>query len=128
MAAIAVLALVLDLAGQYTVYTFIMGVVWLILMIVACVLFYQKESDKYDTPHVYSAYGVPIYKFDSRAEQLKTSLNHKVLMDVAAGVLIIYAASVSLIFSNKSYAIYVLAVYMLITAFQNIFFSIKTYA
>ena len=42
--AISTVALVLDLAGLYLVYSFIMLAVWLILMVVACVIFYQKES------------------------------------------------------------------------------------
>lgn len=124
---LALMGFILQIASNFAIFTFIMISLYVILFIVATVIFYQKQADKYEQPHVYSAFGEPIYRFDSGSEQIKSSKNHKVLYDVASVVLVVYAAAVSLFFQEKQYSIYVLGYYCSMTFIQNILFSLKTY-
>jgi hypothetical protein len=50
-----------------------------------------------------------------------------VLFDIASAVLVVYAAVVSLMFTEKEWSIYVLGFYCCETFFQNILFALKTY-
>lgn len=83
--------------------------------------------NKYACPHVYSAFGEPIYKFDSASETLKPSMDHKYFFDFALVTLIIYAAIVSVIFESKDFAIYALSIYASLNFFLTVLFSIKSY-
>lgn len=49
------------------------------------------------------------------------------MFDIASAILIVYAAAVSLMFSQKQWTIYVLGFYCCETFFQNILFALKTY-
>lgn len=58
---------------------------------------------------------------------MKSSKGHKVIFDLASVTLVVYAATVSLIFDSKEYAIYALGLYCCATFFQNILFALKSY-
>jgi len=66
VAAIAVVALAFGVASNFVVFSFVMGAIYLVLYTLAAVMYFDRENNKYETPHVYSSYGRPIYKFESR--------------------------------------------------------------
>lgn len=68
IAGLSIGSVLLNYASNYAVFSFDMGCLYLILVIIGLSIFYQKESSKYDNPMVYSAYGDPIYRFDSSTE------------------------------------------------------------
>lgn len=61
--AVAVGGFVLDVIGDFEVFTVVMAVVCLGFFVVYLVLAFVKEQKKYVHPHVYSAYGLGIYRF-----------------------------------------------------------------
>lgn len=61
----AILGKVSGFASNFAIFSFVMGSLYVVMFVVASILFYERESNKYATPHVYSAYGVPVYKFES---------------------------------------------------------------
>ena len=64
--ALAVLGFAFNLASDFAVFSFVMGSLYIILFVIASAMYYDRETNKYETPLVYSAYGQPIYKFESR--------------------------------------------------------------
>ena len=76
---------------------------------------------------MYSAYNKPVYKFESRNDQLKSSISHRVVYDLSNIILVCYAFTVTLIFSDKQLAIYTLGYYLSVTFIQDGLFSLKTY-
>lgn len=125
---LSLVAFILDFFSSFAVFTCIMLCCYLGLMSVAGALFYQTEMNKYECPHVYSAYGLPIYKFDSRSQKIKASKNHKVLFDFASAILVIYGAITSMIFSHPQLAIYVLGYYYSSNFYKSTLFNLKTYS
>jgi len=113
-------------ASNFAVFSFVMGAIYLVLFAIGCILYLNFENDKYEAPLVYSSYGKPIYKFESRTEKLKSSISHKVIFDLSSIVLVVYSACLTLLFVEKQYSIYALGFYCCITFLQDSLFAIKT--
>jgi len=47
------------------IFSFILLASYVIVLAFAFIMTYQVDKQKYQMPHVHSAYGLPIYKFDS---------------------------------------------------------------
>lgn len=60
---ITVVGLVKDILSDFAVFTVIMAIIILGLFIVYLLIFYTKSSKESLHPHVYSAYGLTIYRF-----------------------------------------------------------------
>lgn len=99
VAAIAIVGWVTDVGSNFAVFSFVMGAIYAVLFVVASAMFLEREANQFDTPHVYSAYGKPVYKFESHTEKLKSSISHKVVYDLSNIVLVLYAAGVTLFFT-----------------------------
>lgn len=57
---------------------------------------------------------------------MKSSISHKIVFNISTIMLVIYAAGVTLLFSEKQYAIYALGYYACIKFLQDTLFAIKT--
>jgi hypothetical protein len=124
---IAVLGYVLQVASNFAIFSFVMWAGYIVLLLTASAMFYQQEENRFESPHVYSAYGQPVYKFDSHTEKLKRSITHKVIYDLAGIVVVVYSATVTLVFTQKSYAVYALSYYLATTFLQEVLFALKTH-
>ena len=63
--ALAVLGLVFDVVSSLAVFTIISGMIEISLLAASFAIYIQKHNKRYEAPHVYSAYGYPIYCFES---------------------------------------------------------------
>ena len=69
---LSIVAFMNNFASNFAIFSFIIIASYIIVFLLASLVFYEKEANRYEQPHVYSAYGLPIYKFHSAKENLKS--------------------------------------------------------
>ena len=60
---LATLGFVFDVLSDFAVFTIVFALIFVALLVVSLIIYLQKTANKFDVPHVYSAYGYPIYRF-----------------------------------------------------------------
>ncbi len=62
---LAVIGFVKDIISDFSVVTIIAAIIIIGFFIVYLIIAFNKSSNQYNHPHVYSAYGLTIYRFES---------------------------------------------------------------
>ena len=95
---LSIIGFVLDIISDFAVFAITSGIIIASLFIVYLIISFTKSRKDLIHPHVYSAFGLTIYRFESEIEQLKSSTNHIQIFNGAMILLVVFSSVTTLFY------------------------------